>query len=829
MKNNRCKVIILSTCIILCFLVLNGCNVLNLNQTTEVTPTAPTVSTTPATTTPAAKVTPLPSITPDSLGLVYEDDFSNPSSGWLVRSQPDVSYSYINGEYNISVNSSDTTYFCWNNAESEQDNFVVEVNTRVLSSIDKSIYGVMFRYIDSSDYYALRINGDYYSIDKEIQGKDSLLLSSTNSAYIMTDGSVNNFVIACLGKTIEVYANGQRLTTLNDNSLPSGKIAFMVSGIDTSVDFDNFKVYKFTNSYIARADSEIPVISSLSLPDGEVGVNYNAALTASGGSPPYTWELVSSTLPEGLSLDASTGTINGTPTTEGKYDLALKLTCSTGETTQEIPISISELAISTDSLASGIMHVNYNQVLQASGGKPPYTWSIVSGSLPGGLVLDAASGAITGIPAQAGGPATAVFQVVDSAGASATEGLSLSIKLEDFQAIDQYALDAPASDETSLRTLVNYLVQPCDNDAEKARVIFAWIAQNIEYDVPTFITGLYKTPNCPDQSAEAVFTRRNAVCEGYANLFLTMSQYAGLQAIKIEGWGRVDYSDAGYTKDHAWNAVKINGVWQLLDATWGAGYTDDNEHFVRSFDDFWFLTPPSQFVYTHCPDDASWQLLTPPVAVAEIAQYPVIKSNYFKCGLDFGDYNYGFCSVNSGIGLICIQAPPDVLVMANLFQNGIEFKNMVFYQRQDNVYQINVRLPSAGDYELRIYAKWKTNSGEYPEAIIYKLTSNQGILNQVGFPTIDELFCTSGAYLYSPNIAALQIGNSYNFKIMVPGAKEVALVTNPNTSSQVIQPLTKQGDLFEGTFNIAEGKIIIAAMFPGDGQYWWLLEYVGVR
>jgi transglutaminase/protease-like cytokinesis protein 3 len=510
---------------------------------------------------------------------------------------------------------------------------------------------------------------------------------------------------------------------------------------------------------------------------------------------------------------------------EGKYDFTIQLTSSTGETTQEMSIYISELVISTDSLSSGILNVNYNQALEASGGQAPYTWSIISGSLPDGLVLNAATGAITGIPAQSGGPISAVFNVTDSAGASATLGLSLTIKLGDFQTIDQYVIDTPESAETSIQSLVNYLVIPCNTNIEKTRVIYSWIAQNIDYDVYTYISGLYKTPNCPDQSAEAVFSRRDGICEGYANLFLKMAGYAGLQAVKVLGWGRVDYTNEGYTKDHAWNAVKINGEWQLLDVTWGAGYSDENNKFVRNFSDFWFLTPPNQFIYTHYPNDSPWQLLTPIVPVSVVAQYPVIKPAYFGYGLDFGDNNHGFCSINSGNGLIGIQAPPDVLIMAELYQNDTLLEKMVFYQKQENISQISIQVPYAGDYELRIYAKWKTESN-YQTAITYKLTSNQDTYNQTIFPTIYTPFITSGAYLFFPKTDNLQTGSSYDFKIIVPGARTVSFITNPNTPSQTIQTFTKQGETFEGVFNIPEGKYYIAVKFEVDNNDWsWLLAY----
>ena len=56
------------------------------------------------------------------------------------------------------------------------------------------------------------------------------------------------------------------------------------------------------------------VITTTSLPDGQINVAYSTTLAATGGTTPYTWSLTSGTLPSGLSLNASTGAITGTPT-----------------------------------------------------------------------------------------------------------------------------------------------------------------------------------------------------------------------------------------------------------------------------------------------------------------------------------------------------------------------------------------------------------------------------------------------------------------------------------------------------------------------------------
>ncbi len=838
MKNIKIKVPIFCTFLILCALALSGCNIFDLYQMQETTPTTfttstpPTTPTTPTTSTPSATSTPLPQMTPNSLKLAYEDNFSNLDSGWLVSSKEGVSYSYVGGEYNISVSDTGLLHSCSNQVAGVQTNFVVEVDTRVLSSVDTGKYGVLFRRNDNGDFYGFRIVGNQYTVEKYFRGEWSYFKRSTVSSYIKTDGSKNNLKVACLGTTIEIYVNGQRLATLNDDSLTSGRISLAASEANTSVNFDNFRLYKFTNSYIAEAAPSIPIITLSSLPDGEVGVNYKEVLTASGGTPPYLWELARGALPEGLSLISATGAITGTPTMEGKYDFSIKLTSGTGEATQEMSINISELVISTDSLANGIMNVSYKQMLQASGGKPPYTWSIVSGNLPKGLALDAASGTITGVAPKAGGPFTSIFKVVDSVGASATEGLSLTIKLGDFDAIDRYAVDTPKSFETSIGTLVNYLVKPYNTDIEKARVIYRWIAQNITYDEATgerIEAGIYS--NNPEQTAEAVFSRRNGVCEGYSRLFKQMAGYAGLQAEYITGWGKVDYAylrTKDFKKDHAWNAVKVNGEWGLIDSTWSTDYVDNNGTSVREFYDFWFLTPPEQFVYTHCPDDSKWQLLKTPYSTSDIAQHPLVFPAFFKYGLQLGDNNYPYYSVNNSL-FITIPTPPDVILTAGVLQNGKKLTgDYTFCQRKDNAnYEVNALFPAPGNYELIIYAKWQNESDNFPAAIKYQVISKQNLGNMTEFPEQYDIFGKNDAYLYSLIPGNVQSGTFYNYKISVPGAQEVAFITNVDSNSPVFNKLRKNGQIFEGTIGIVKGKMRISAKFPGEDTYWALLEYSG--
>src|ERR1017187_10489063 len=70
-----------------------------------------------------------------------------------------------------------------------------------------------------------------------------------------------------------------------------------------------------TNLTLTIASATL-TITTASLASGQVNVAYSLTLAATGGTGTYTWQLTAGTLPAGLSLNATTGLISGTPTTQ---------------------------------------------------------------------------------------------------------------------------------------------------------------------------------------------------------------------------------------------------------------------------------------------------------------------------------------------------------------------------------------------------------------------------------------------------------------------------------------------------------------------------------
>ncbi|MEO5936332.1 MAG: putative Ig domain-containing protein, partial [Terriglobales bacterium] len=156
-------------------------------------------------------------------------------------------------------------------------------------------------------------------------------------------------------------------------------------------------------------------------------------LTATGGTAPYTWTMVSGTLPPGLTLSAA-GVISGTSTTPGTYTFTLRITDAAGQSvTRQFSLTVNGvgLTIDTTALSSGIIGTPYTATFSGSGGTAPLNFSISAGSLPTGLTLTSA-GALSGTPTQIG-TFTFSLQLTDAVSQNVTRQFQIVISATTLQ------------------------------------------------------------------------------------------------------------------------------------------------------------------------------------------------------------------------------------------------------------------------------------------------------------------------------------------------------------------------------------------------------------
>jgi transglutaminase-like putative cysteine protease len=187
-----------------------------------------------------------------------------------------------------------------------------------------------------------------------------------------------------------------------------------------------------------------------------------------------------------------------------------------------------------------------------------------------------------------------------------TEADHLANWNHDYSAVDRIAAECPEEYERDMAILANWLIEQVDNDRDRFRVIATWIARNIEYDLKARM-----------YSVNEVFTKRRAVCGGYSALYAQLCRLAGLDCRYVSGLmpkgiikGKRQY------EPHAWNMIKVDGVWYHCDVTWFYNkFRDEMNELV-------FMAIPEGFYFSHIPEWQEDSLLSWAVGTDRVEEFP---------------------------------------------------------------------------------------------------------------------------------------------------------------------------------------------------------------
>jgi len=208
-----------------------------------------------------------------------------------------------------------------------------------------------------------------------------------------------------------------------------GQYSFYVSVTDTN------GCGSFSNQYTLTIDCPAITLSPSTLPAGMLGVPYSQTISASGGSGSYRFSVISGSLPPNFTLTTG-GTLTGTPTTQAPYTFtvqAMDTNNCTGTRTYTLSNLCPTITLSPSALPSFLVGEEGGVSLSASGGTAPYSFAVISGSLPSGFSLGS-SGVLLGMFP---GPESSSFtvQATDANGCTGIANYTLTVQCPNIQLI----------------------------------------------------------------------------------------------------------------------------------------------------------------------------------------------------------------------------------------------------------------------------------------------------------------------------------------------------------------------------------------------------------
>lgn len=267
---------------------------------------------------------------------------------------------------------------------------------------------------------------------------------------------------------------------------------------------------------------------------------------------------------------------------------------------------------------------------------------------------------------------------------------------------------------------------------------------------------------------------------------------ADVQTERINGYSKgFNYVDGKRFTDtnpnHAWNAVYLDNNWWLLDATWGAGYVDENREFVGQYSEHYFLTDPRQFIYDHYPVDVNWQLLEEMIPIEQFEKYARVTKHFFRLHMKLFSHREGVIQCDTGKLHLKLRLDKDIPVKCTgkLMEEGADNLEDGNGNSGDHQYthiystektlHVLVDVPTEGDFKLKLFAREIKSDIQQLSLICSYSIKCTGKLGKASIFPRQFRKWGPGFYLHSPTEGILYNGETYKFRITLPNISDMAV------------------------------------------------------
>jgi hypothetical protein len=180
-------------------------------------------------------------------GVLFQDSFDNPRSGWGADQRDQFERGYQNGEYFIELRT--PNWFAWARQGDKFADVSVEVDARLVAGAPDGHFGVLCRYVDADNFYYFAVSADgYYAIFRRA-GRTVRILTGEGSGMLPSPairaGERNHIRAVCRGNSLSLYVNGEVVATVSDSTFTRGYVGLGAGsglGGNTLIKFDDFVV-----------------------------------------------------------------------------------------------------------------------------------------------------------------------------------------------------------------------------------------------------------------------------------------------------------------------------------------------------------------------------------------------------------------------------------------------------------------------------------------------------------------------------------------------------------------------------------------------------------
>lgn len=295
--------------------------------------------------------------------------------------------------------------------------------------------------------------------------------------------------------------------------------------------------------------------------------------------------------------------------------------------------------------------------------------------------------------------------------------ISLSSFSKNYDSVDKKVTNYPAFSD--VKTLSIRISNDFKDDDEKIRAVFMWLVKNTKYETDekswlkpnlTLYFSNYQKKRETKKEEKRIINKametKKANCYGYSLIVKEVCDLLKIESVIISGYAKGSLFDIGKNnliKNHAWNAVKINNEWKLLDISWAVGYLVTEQ---ETANDYYYFKSPNEFVNQHLPANPKWQLTPNKVSKKDFISTPILYPKYYYSEFKLTNEKKGVIKVSKKDKYITIsfdKIPKDININYS-FLNNHYFRSLKLKKLDFNTYQAKIKFDNNQDSYLVLFS-----------------------------------------------------------------------------------------------------------------------------